>query len=339
MKYIITCDTHLGRKSDNTFEIKQTSDFFDWIIDISKERSIDSFIHLGDWNNNRRSIATTTLVESTNILNKMSAQFKDTYIVAGNHDLYYKNDVHPNSIEIFDYIKTPDNHNIHIIEYPTVVNNIVLLPWLINDEHYDDVVKNNYSVDYAMGHLAINDVIMNRSKTLSKNQHLNISDFKNYKLVLSGHYHQYGEYGNIVYIGAPYHMDFNDSGVRGIYIFDSESGEMEFIEYTKAPKYIIVDAENYDDGLIPGNNVKIEFYNNIGLNEINQIIENVNCLNPNTVNVSYKFSATFTKPEENDTVEEIKGNKEMLINYIKESDIPKNLNIETFNIIIESLEK
>lgn len=269
----------------------------------------------------------------------MSCQFEDLYIITGNHDLYYKNAVHPNSIEIFKSIKTPENHNINIVEHPIVIDNIVLLPWLITDEDYESIVKNNYNVDYAMGHLAINNIIMNRSEYLSKNETLNISDFKNFKLVLSGHYHQYGEYNNVVYIAAPYHMDFNDYGNRGIYVFDGQTGDMEFIEYKNSPKYIVVNAEDYDPHLIEGNNIKLEFYSNIGLNEINQIIEDVTCLSPCSVNVSYKFSNTFTKPEENDTIEEIKSNREMLINYLKESEIPSNLKISVFNNIIESLEK
>lgn len=340
MNHIVTCDTHVGRKNDSIFEISQTSNFFEWVIDISKERNIESFIHLGDWNHNRRSIAVPTLVESANIISEISRQFKHSYIILGNHDLYYKNISHPNGIEVFKLIETPANHNLTIVEHPITINDsIVLLPWIVNDEDYDNIVNNNYGVKYAMGHLAINNIIMNRSEVRSKNETLNISDFKNYDLVLSGHYHQYGIYENITYIAAPYHMDFNDYGNRGIYIFDDESGEIEFIEYTGAPKYYVVDAENYDSSIIEGNNIKLEFHNNLGLNEINRIIEDVSCLNPHSVNVSYKFSNTFTKPEENVNMDEIKSNKEMLINYLQESDMPANLNLKVFKNIISLMEQ
>lgn len=339
MKYIITTDTHIGRKNDSLSEIKQTSSFFDWVIEKAKENNISSLIHLGDWNHSRRSIAIPTLVESTNILNKVVSQFTDTYILIGNHDLFYKNALYPHSMEVFKSIGVPEQHNLSIVESPTVVDNIVLIPWLIDNDDYHNIVNNEYGVKYAMGHLAINNIIMNRSEVRSKNETLNISDFQNYEWVLSGHYHQYGIYKNITYIAAPYHMDFNDYGTRGIYIFDSENGETEFIEYTGAPKYFIVDAEDYDESIIEGNNIKVEFYNNLGLNEINKIIEDVNCLNPNFVNVSYKFSNTFTKPEENDTISEIKSNKEMLINYLQESNIPPNLKMKVFEDIILSMEK
>lgn len=339
MKYIITADTHIGRKNDSLFEIKQTSRFFDWLIEISKEKNISSFIHLGDWNHNRRSIAIPTLNESTHILNKIIAQFTDTYVLLGNHDLFYKNSLYPHSMEVFKSIDVPEQHNLSIIESPTVIDNIVLIPWLINDSDYHNIVNNEYGVKYAMGHLEMNNIIMNRSEIRSKNKTLNISDFQNYELVLSGHYHQYGIYKNITYIAAPYHMDFNDYGNRGVYIFDSEKGDMEFIEYTGAPKYFVIDAENYDESIIEDNNIKIEFYNNLGLNEINKIIEDVSSLNPNSVNVSYKFSNTFTTPDESVSIEKIETNKEMLINYLQESNIPNNLKIEVFKNIISSMEQ
>lgn len=339
MKYIITTDTHIGRKNDSLSEIKQTSSFFDWVIEISKEKNIKSFIHLGDWNHNRRSIAIPTLVESTNIVNKIINHFTDTYILIGNHDLFYKNTLYPHSMEVFKSIDVPDLHNLYIIESPTVIDNIVLIPWLIYNTDYNDIVNNKYNVKYAMGHLAINNIIMNRSEVRSKNDTLNVSDFKNYDLVLSGHYHQYGEYKNITYIAAPYHMDYNDYGNRGIYIFDSENGNMEFVEYTGAPKYFVVDAENYDSSIIEGNNIKLEFYNNLGLNEISRIIDDVNCLGPNSINVSYKFSNTFTNPAESDMIDEMKTNKEILINYLQDSDMPANLKIEVFKTIISSMEK
>ncbi|MFW6002486.1 MAG: metallophosphoesterase [archaeon] len=338
MKYLITTDTHLGRKNGNQFEISNTSKFFDWLTDVASERNIENLIHLGDWYDNRRSIPVPVLNKSVEIIDEISQYFSNIYILAGNHDLYYKDAVLPSSLEIFHYIHTPENTHINVVYYPIVVDNILLIPWLINEENYNDIVSNNYNAKYAMGHLAINNIIMNRAEVRSKNEILNLSDFEKYDVVMSGHYHQYGEYQNVVYIGAPYHMDFNDSGKRGVYIFDSEDGSTEFIEYNGSPKYIVVDAENYNKDTIEGNNIKLEFYNNIGLNKINEIIEDVNCLGPNSISVSYKFTTTFTNNIESDTMIEYKPNKELLVEYLKESELPSNLSIKVFENIISSME-
>ena len=338
MKHIINTDTHLGRKNGNNQEIEQTSEFFDWLVDKAEENNITSFIHLGDWHHNRRSIPVPVISESLQISNKLFYQFTDIHILVGNHDMYYKDSISPNSLEIFNFLDTPTDTSIKIVDSLMVVDGILLVPWLIYDEDYEAIVNNKFDVKYAMGHLAINNIIMNRAEVRSKNEMLNLSDFKAYDKVLSGHYHQYGEYGNVIYIAAPYHMDFNDFGNRGIYIFDSDDGSLEFIEYTGAPKYLTLNAENYDKELIEGNNIKLEFYNNIGLNKINEIIDDVNWLGPNSINVSYKFTNTFTKPQESDSIEEIKSNREMLIDYLKESNLPSNLSIKVFKNIISTLE-
>jgi len=338
VKYLVTTDTHLGRKNGNQQEINNTSNFFNWLINIANERKIKSFIHLGDWHDNRRSIPVPVLNESINIVNNLANYFKNLYLLNGNHDLYYKDTKFPNSLDLFNWIKVPAETNIHIINDLTVVDNILLVPWLIDENDYNNIVSNGYNVNYAMGHLAINNIIMNRSEVRSKNESLNISDFEKYNVVLSGHYHQYGEYKNVIYIGAPYHMDYNDSGKRGVYIFDSDNGNIEFIEYDGSSKYIVINAENYDENIIKDNNIKIEFYNNIGLNKINEIIDKINLLNPNSISVSYKFVTVFTNPIENDTITEYKSNKELLVEYLKESDIPNNLNLKIFENIISSME-
>ena len=332
-KYLITTDTHLGRKNSSPIDLKITKDFFDWTIKIGREKNIEYFLHLGDWHHNRRSISIPALYESYEIFNKLKNNFEESYIILGNHDLYYKNIDIPNSLDIFCF------DNINIINKPEMVGNILLIPWIFDESDLNIIKTNTYGAKIIMGHLPINDVILNKAKAKSKDNILNKSDFEDYDIVWSGHYHQYGQYRNIVYIGAPYHMDFNDAGKRGVYIFDDETKEYEFIEYKDAPKYITIDAEDFDDKEIPGNNIRIEFYNNLGLNKINDIIYNIEKLQPNSLDISYKFSNTFTNESNFDSIEEIKANKNILIDYIKESKMPDHLNMKTMENIITSLEK
>lgn len=339
MKYIICTDIHIDRKSGSSKEIKITKNFFDWFLDTAKERDIKKFIFLGDWFNNRKSVSVPSLHESNEIFKKVEQQFDTSYIVVGNHDMFYNDLIEPNGLDVFQSSK------IHIIKNLTLLpdTNILLIPWLIDNDDIQKIKDNDTESPIAMGHLGINDVYFNRSeKAKSKNNKLSFSDFDNYKLVLSGHYHQYGEYGNngnIIYIGSPYHMTFNDSGKRGIYIYDTDTNDIEFIEYTKAPKYHIIDGEDYDSSIIQGNNIRIDFHNDLGLDKFGDIINSINNLEPESINVSYKFTPTFTNEEEDDTIEDVKSNKDMLIDYIKKSKPPKHLSINMFKKLIESLEK
>ncbi len=336
MQRIIIADTHLGRSNNDSDAIQITTDFFDWVNEIAEERKITELIHLGDFFDNRKSIAIPTLDISINIIEKLN--FQKIYLLLGNHDCYYKNTDQPNSLSIFYPFKQVNNCPIEIIQKPYKLDNILLIPWLFEEEDINNVKKNNFDATYATGHLPINEILMNRSGKKAENEPFNINDLSKYEKVFSGHFHQPGEYKNINYIGAPYHMNFNDSGKRGIYVFDNETGETEFIEYNGAPKFQIVNAEDYDPNIITGNNIRLEFYNNIGLNIMDDIIKEVEKLSPNNLNVAYRFSTEFTQEINNDIINEIKGNKEILIDYIQNSNIPDYINIKTLKSIIDSLE-
>ncbi|MFW6008907.1 MAG: metallophosphoesterase [archaeon] len=333
MKSVVLSDTHIGRRNGDPRELEVSENFFNWVCEISEQKNIERLIFLGDWHDNRKSITIPSIHKSYEIINNVKDAFKDIFLVVGNHDLYYNDRYIPNSIDIFHSIE-----NVNIIATNTVIENMLFIPWIFDNGDIEDIENNNYNVDIVLGHLPINDIILNRSGSKSKNNMLKQSHFKNYRLVLSGHYHQYGQYGNIIYIGAPYHMSFNDSGKRGIWILDNETMDMQFIEYEHAPKYVIIDAENYDPDIITGNHVGAEFYNNIGMNEINEIFEEMYKLNPVSITPSYKFSISFTEETIFDSIEEIKGNKEILIEYIRKSEVPQNLNLNTLENIINSME-
>lgn len=261
-----------------------------------------------------------------------------SYILLGNHDCYYKDTASPSSLDMFKYFDTGPK-NVKIVDNIETVSNMLLIPWMFSEEQTEEIVKNAYDVPYALGHLPINEITLNRSGKKSDKELFNISDFDRYDKVFSGHFHQPGIYNNITYLGAPFHMNFNDSGNRGIYIFDDETGEIEFIEYNGAPKFCIIDGENYDKDCIEGNNIRLEFHNNIGLNKIDEVISDVESLNPHSLNVSYKFSVEFTENNQGDIIDEIKGNKDILIDYIRNSKVPDHLSLSTIESIIDNLEK
>lgn len=339
MKYIVTTDTHLGRNNNDKSELEITEKFFEWIVEISIQYEINKFIHLGDYFDNRKSIAIPTLSKSLDIINMLTEVFDFSYLILGNHDCYYKNKPDPNSLEIFSPLDDfKNNHPIEVVTNPKKVENILFVPWISDTNEIEKIKNNDYDAEYVMGHLPINEITLNRYGRKSEREIFNISDFKEYKKVFSGHFHQKGSYSNIEYIGAPYHISFNDSGERGAYIFDSENESMEFIEYNGAPKYYILDGENYDENLIEGNNIRIDFFNNIGLNKIDEIVKKVESLNPNKLKISYKFSTEFTESSENDKIDEIKGNREILLSYISESKVPDHISIKTMESIISSLE-
>jgi DNA repair exonuclease SbcCD nuclease subunit len=207
----------------------------------------------------------------------------------------------------------------------------------VDNYYVDDIIDNTFSTKYLFGHLALNEILLNCSGSRSEKEMFSKLDFKKYDMVLSGHFHTKGQYENILYIGSPFHMSFNDSGPRGVYIFDE--GNIEFIEYNGAPKCHILNAESYDESVIKGNNIRLDFYSSLGINEINKILKKVENLNPAYLQVSYKFSKEFTNQSTVDIMNNTMGNKEILLDYIKTSNLSSKINMKTLENIINTLEK
>jgi hypothetical protein len=74
-----------------------------------------------------------------------------TRIIIGNHDCYYKNQIHPSTLELFN-----EYSHIDIIDDITQVDDILLVPW-------GQVPEEKYDAKYCFGHFAINGFHMNDS--------------------------------------------------------------------------------------------------------------------------------------------------------------------------------
>lgn len=182
-----------------------------------------------------------------------------------------------------------------------------------------------------MGHFAINGIPMNRSGTISDKQKLNISDLNQFKIV-SGHFHQVSDW----YLGSPYHMDFNDSGDRGYYIFDDEKETLDFIKF-EAPQFIILNADqDFDTECIQGNHIRIDFYSKWSESEIEKKIKQIQDLGALSVSPNYKFSQEI---DDDGVTEEVasSSNKEIMEEYLDNLEVPKGIKEKTLKSIMNSL--
>jgi DNA repair exonuclease SbcCD nuclease subunit len=308
MKYILITDTHLGRNNSNKHELDQTLTLFNHIIQIANDNNITNLIHLGDFFDNRKYLTLNTI----HYAKLISETLKDLtcYFILGNHDILNKNQLEPYSSVIFD-----NYFNINVITKTTQLDNILLTPWFFSKSDL------NSDCDYCMGHFDMNGPIINKSGTISEGHSLNISDFSDFKQVFSGHYHTPGEYNNIKYLGSPYHQDFNDSGDRGYYIFDSDNGELEFIKY-QTNEYKIIDAEsNFTEIDIKNNIIRLEFHNNIGDIEILNKTSLIESYKPLKYKTKFLFTTDMTEEDIDLDVGSIVNNKDILKEYINKSEI------------------
>ena len=98
-----------------------------------------------------------------------------------------------------------------------------------------------YDADVLFTHAEISMFMTRRG--VPREEGYKISDLLyHYPLVLSGHYHmrQRKDYerGSIRYVGNPFQMDFSDEDMeKGFDLYDTETGEIEFVENRTSPKY------------------------------------------------------------------------------------------------------
>lgn len=255
-KIAVVGDLHLGCHLNSEAWHNTALEFGKWLKNELISKDIQSIIFLGDFFDNRNEIGVQTLSVATQFIDMLS-DF-DVTLIAGNHDMFYKNrnDVH--SISIFSGRK-----NLRIIDqytHETVFNKTVsYLPW----GSFDAEIKQS---DVAFGHLELNGFYMTVGRSaegkIDPKVILNTCD-----TVFSGHFHLRDERkyskGRIIYTGTPYQLNWGEaSNIPGFYIYNFDTNDYEFVENTLSPRHVRLDATNLNTTTIKNNIVSFEFDGN-----------------------------------------------------------------------------
>jgi DNA repair exonuclease SbcCD nuclease subunit len=335
VKRILVTDTHLGYKKANDFYLEKTFELFEDIGQYAEEHDIKELIHLGDFFDNRKHMSLKTLSYAQRIALNLQ-RFERSYLILGNHDLFYKDRYVPNSHQLFDSMS-----HVEVVNEPTKVGNILLVPWVVDGDEYGnfgDAIAES-TATFCAGHWEINGAKMNVSGRPAENSAWNFSDFQKFDKTFSGHFHTIGEYThNVTYLGSPFHMDFNDAGMRGWYVFDDETGDLEFIEWNKAPKYVKWKAlpDNIVQGEFTGQVVKVIFEKDYGTTVNNEIINDVQNTNPHQMFVEYAFSSGMADGSVDEEVT-LMGAQEVHRDFIEKAEVPEHLNKKLMVKMIEQM--
>lgn len=241
MKTIIIGDTHFGIKKDDSYFLDYQINYFnDVVIEEIKKRSVDNVIFLGDIFDNRKkiNIKTVKLVKQE-IFNKLEKLDIPIYIILGNHDIFYNQNVETNTLSvILDCYK-----NFIIVDDCLFIDNCMLIPWIAEENKIDILDSILFSQrDYLFGHLEINGANLGNDEICNG---ISIDTFSHFKRVFSGHVHIKQEFENIYYTGIPYQLTWGDVySKQGIHYFDSNNGELIFIENKNKIYYSIYLDEN-----------------------------------------------------------------------------------------------
>ena len=331
MKFVIVTDTHLGKKS-NDEDNQLTLNLFKTICSTAEEKGIKKFIHLGDLFHGR-TLSYKTMDYANQIGRMLSNTFEISYICVGNHDVHYKDQISPNGISpIFQPFP-----NIEVVDTITEldIDDIALFPWPTSENIH---LLEEAESKVIIGHFGINELPMNRFGSYNIKEPLNISDFKDFKLVLSGHYHTPSERSNIKYLGSPYHMEFSDAGNRGYYIFDSEDISLEFIKFD-SPKFKIynVDSDEFTEEEIYGNHIRLDFPSKKENTEIENLIEKVENLGALSVKTKFNFQSEFEVKEQEKDISELGDNKEIMNDYIDNIEVPNGIKKDHLKSVMDNI--
>lgn len=163
------------------------------------------------------------------------------HCIVGNHDTYFKSTIKQNSLS-----KTAENYKNVIIYDETTIKEIEkytigFVPWIIDTKKYTFPKK----CDIIIAHLELRDFPMMKG-ILSKDGY-DHTQFESYKYVFSGHYHINSRKDNVIMVGTPYQLTWNDFNTnKGFYVLDNNFG-IKYIENTVNPKFTKL---YYDNGII-----------------------------------------------------------------------------------------
>lgn len=324
---ICVTDIHLGQKRDSKVWHDVTLKLFRDIATTAIKRNIKKIFILGDFFDNRQFINIKTLEVAFEIAEILS-DF-EVYIIAGNHDIHFRNTATPNSLTIF---KEGYQHITIIDEEPLQVEDITLIPWL-----FDNLKSIN--TPHIFGHFDICAFKMNECMECEEGRYT-ARDFKKFTSVLSGHFHMPSTKGNITYLGSPYQMDFGDAGSqRGYYIF--EDGNLEFVEFKEYPHYVLLYTNNLiTSEMVEGNIVKIVFTEEMSSNNTTSLLERIQLAKPMQLFTDFK-GVNFkieNSEEETEIVEvKLKSNMEIFNDYLDKIEIPSHINKTILKKIVQSL--
>lgn len=239
-KVSVFSDIHFGVGRESALKLKTATEFIDWMIAESSNRSVDTILFLGDWFDNRNMIGVPTINTAYDCLKKMAERFQ-VLLVIGNHDTNLKTSNDVNSIRMFSEI--PD---VHVFHKPHIITmcgySTLLCPW--NTDL--DAISERY--DIAAGHFEYNGAPL--CGTVDKNRKYGMRELGNVgRLVLTGHYHIRKNYRmddfNVLSVGSPFQLDWGDYGnTKGFHIIEpGKSGfndMVSFIPNTISPEHKIV---------------------------------------------------------------------------------------------------
>lgn len=276
MKIWIISDTHFGKYSldSDKWLNNMKAYFYEFFIPMLKQhkKKDDVLFFLGDLFDNRTSINLKVLNVVVKLFEDLS-KIIECHLLLGNHDNFNMSDAEINSVCTIRNI-----NNVIIYEEPKAIKldglDIAMMPW-IHGKNEEKAVLDQYSGNNLLFcHSDLNGCRTQLYPTRPINRNiLDITDFKGFDKVYSGHIHIVQEINNFTFVGSPYHLDRNDvQNTKGIWVYDTKKKQDMFIENDFSPEFKKIkiyeekDFKNLSSGVLDKNFIDLEISNNLLIN-------------------------------------------------------------------------
>ena len=231
MRVAVITDTHYGaRKGSKLFQDYFEKFYNDVFFPTLDREKITTVIHMGDAFDSRKGIEFKALEWAKRVVfEPLKERNIIMHLMVGNHDAYYKNTNHINSVDLL--LNEYDNVITYSEPAEVVIDNqpILFIPW-INEENKESTFKciENSTCKCAMGHLELNGFRPHKGIVMDHGMESKL--YQKFQRVFSGHYHTRSDDGKIFYIGNPYEMFWNDvNDDRGFVILDTDDFSFDYV--------------------------------------------------------------------------------------------------------------
>jgi DNA repair exonuclease SbcCD nuclease subunit len=354
MKIALITDTHWGVRNDNIAFHDNNKKFLDNVFfPTLTSMAINHIIHLGDIVDRRKYINFLTAKRlRDDFLAPLEAMGITLDIIAGNHDVYYKNTNEVNALEELIYGKY-ENVGVftEAITFPQKDDTPILyVPW-INDENRAATLKeiHDSKSQIVLGHLELEGFQMYRGSMASHGDSPDL--FGRFDLVCSGHYHHKSSAGNIHYLGSHSQFTWSDyEDDRGFHILDTETKKLEFIlnPYTMFDKVWYSDLNkdmnevlDFDYERYKGKIIKVIVSNKTNPYWFDKFVENLERVNPIDMQI-VEDNLNLNIEDDTDIVNEAESTLDIFKKQIKmiDTDDTNRLKLEStiVNLYNEALE-
>jgi len=216
MSILLTADFHLDDNPSAEYRWK----IFDLIKDIYKDTPFHSLYILGDLTNRKNNHDAKLVERLVSSFEDLAFFMNEVIILKGNHD--YTDEDSP----FFLFLSRFNN-----IEYISKENRCDRFSeqWLPNTKNF------NYTLDENAKYIFMHQSLMGSkvgNTFLKSGLDSRMFDSIKTKTIFSGDIHYGQEFGNVTYVGAPYHINFGDA-YEGRLLLINDTGEIEELKTDK----------------------------------------------------------------------------------------------------------